>query len=103
MKRIIVAGGTGLIGTLLIDRLRERYNKITVLTRFPEKYNSNENVNYTFWDGKSLIDDILNNAYAIINLNGENIGRKKWTEEQKNKILYSRLDASRAISKSISL
>lgn len=103
MKRIIVAGGTGLIGSQLINRLKEKYNKITVLTRTPKKYVSSENINYTFWDGKSLIDDILNNAYAIINLTGENIGRKKWTEGQKNKILYSRLDASRAIFKSISL
>lgn len=100
MNKIIITGGTGLIGSHLISFLKENYELI-ILTRFPQKYQSESNLTYIKWNGKELLTELLNGAYAIINLIGENIGGKAWSKTQKEKIKNSRVEAGEAIKKSL--
>lgn len=99
-KRVIITGGTGLIGSYLTKRLISDYELI-LLTRSPQKYKETQSIGYVYWDGESLIPGILEGAYAIINLTGENIGSKRWTSAQKELILRSRSNAAKAIKESI--
>lgn len=91
-----------MIGSYLCTELAKDY-MITILTRNPDRYQSSKNINYARWDGKSAIPELLEHTDAVINLLGENIGQKRWTEVQKKRIMTSRTDAATAIANSFSL
>ena len=94
--KIVIAGGTGFIGEPLVRRLLARNDHVAVLSRNPNRVRAGRGVQ---WDGKTAgawtaeIDD----ADAIINLAGENIGGGRWTAERKRRLVDSRLDATSAI------
>lgn len=102
MKKVVITGGTGYLGKHLVNELHKAY-KIVILTRNPHKHKNMGNVLYEEWDNLNTIEEKLEEAYAIINLAGENIGSKKWTQDQKKKILNSRITAAQTIKKSIEL
>ncbi|MCP4360964.1 MAG: TIGR01777 family protein [Chloroflexi bacterium] len=102
--RVIVTGGTGLIGTPLVKRLAKSGYDVTVLSRNPAKYKFPEGVRGERWDAESAVGwgHLANGAGAIINLAGESIGGRgfpplRWTAERKQRILHSRLKAGKAI------
>lgn len=104
-KKIIVTGGTGLIGRNLCVKLMDSNYKIILLTRNLAKAKKifDNNITPIFWDGKSSAGwvDHVDAAYAIINLAGENIGSGRWTPIKKQRILESRIHAGRAIVEAI--
>jgi len=97
---IVVAGGSGFIGTRLIDRLLKEGHSLVVLTR-----NSNKiapglaHVHTEKWNAQSAGAwcRSMDTADVVINLTGELIAGKRWTVRQKNIILRSRLDATGAL------
>jgi NAD dependent epimerase/dehydratase family enzyme len=93
MRTIVISGGTGLIGSYLSRTLQEAGYRIRVLTRFPEKYRSKENITYHFWDWKrrKIDENIFDEADAFIHLAGANIGQKRWTDTYKAEISGSRI------------
>ena len=93
---ILIAGGTGLIGTSLIKSLSASYDFV-VLTRNPDKYESSQGVTYQKWEDDKLVN-LLNGKFAVVNLVGENIGIKRWTKEQKYKILETRVQSAKSIA-----
>ena len=79
--RIFITGGTGLIGKPLCQRLLTLHHELTVLTRDPQKAREKlgDNVHYvTSLEALSTLDGYD----AVINLAGEPIADKRWTEEQ---------------------
>ena len=58
---------------------------------------------YAPWDGKNAdgLRPLLENADAVINLLGENIGASRWTPDRKRAIVQSRLDAGHALVKAM--
>ncbi len=100
MKKIIITGGTGFIGTHLTQKLLSKGYSVVVLTRNPSKFLSHTpSLTYARWDGNTADGwgDLVNESYAIINLAGESIASTRWTSEKKSKILQSRLNAGSAI------
>ncbi|MCX8124148.1 MAG: TIGR01777 family oxidoreductase [Spirochaetes bacterium] len=100
MNTIIITGGTGFIGTHLTQKLLTKGYSVIILTRNPGKFLSHTaSLKYTAWDGKTGEGwaDLVNEAYAIINLAGESIAGTRWTNEKKTKILQSRLQAGNAV------
>ncbi|RUO26143.1 TIGR01777 family protein [Aliidiomarina minuta] len=86
--RALITGGTGLIGTALIKKLRNQY-RITVLTRDSVKaYKKLGHDIDTLNDLSSLSS--LDSFDAVINLAGEPIADKRWTDKQKERIEQSR-------------
>ena len=87
--KILITGGTGLIGRHLIPRLLERGNMVTVVTRSPEKVRRHFGSRVEVWKG---LDEqrSLDGIDAVINLAGEPIADKRWTEEQKKRLCESR-------------
>ena len=86
---VLITGGTGLIGTLLIQHLVSQSYQITVLSRSPQKVYSRfcKAVNCL-----STLQEIktLDEFDAVINLAGEPIADKRWTAKQKNLLCESR-------------
>lgn len=87
--KILLTGGTGLIGRHLIPRLQALHHDITVVTRSPEKARQVLGVGVEIWKGLAERQD-LNGFDAVINLAGEPIADKRWTEEQKQRLCSSR-------------
>lgn len=87
--KILVTGGTGLIGGHLVPRLQELGHQVNVLTRRPDNARGKLNDRVTLWD--TLEDkQNLDGIDAVINLAGEPIADKRWTTEQKERLCQSR-------------
>ncbi len=87
MRKIIISGGTGFIGSMLSKRLAEMGNEVVVLTRNQRGQNQINHVRYLPWDGKTIgvWSNELENTTAVINLAGENIGLWVVDTKQENR------------------
>jgi uncharacterized protein (TIGR01777 family) len=104
MKRIVIAGGTGLIGNKLSELLINNGYEVLILTRNPNNYKSNnDKIKYGKLDLNNVNStaELLNGSYSIINLAGAGIADKKWTAEYKNSILKSRIDTTNHLTNAI--
>ena len=98
--RVVVAGGSGFIGRKLIGGLLQEHHEVTLISRTPEKTgNYFPGVQVRFWDAKNetALTGILDGADAVINLTGESLASKRWTQIQKERILFSRIESTRAL------
>jgi uncharacterized protein (TIGR01777 family) len=98
--RTIITGGTGLIGRALAKSLAGAGHEVILLSRSPEKVGAlPANVRAEKWDGRTGAgwSQFVDGKATIINLAGENLSAKLWTDEQKQVIRQSRLDAGAAV------
>jgi uncharacterized protein (TIGR01777 family) len=98
--RIVIPGGSGLIGRALCEELAAPGNDVVVLSRRPETVRGlPAGARAERWDGRSTEgwQNLADGADAIVNLAGENIGAGRWTATRKMRIRQSRLDACRAV------
>ncbi|CAH6659781.1 TIGR01777 family oxidoreductase [Pseudocitrobacter vendiensis] len=95
--KILITGGTGLIGGHLIPRLLELGHAVTVVTRSPDKARQHFGSRVEVWKG---LDDkrTLDGIDAVINLAGEPIADKRWTDTQKQRLCESRWHITEKIS-----
>ena len=96
MKKIVVAGGTGFIGEPLVRRLLARGDDVYVLTRRPSELRAGKAL---AWDGRTVgawSEDVAS-ADVVVNLAGENLAGGRWTSERKQRLVASRVDATRAL------
>ncbi len=103
---ILVTGGTGFLGRALLKRLLEEKHSVVLLTRHPDavKDLGGDSIEIEQWDGKTT-DPWLHRVEGVdgvVNLAGESIGAKRWTEARKASLVGSRIDATRAIIAAIS-
>ena len=87
--KILVTGGTGLIGRHLISRLQVLKHDINVVTRNADKARQVLGNSVGIWKGLAEQQN-LDGFDAVINLAGEPIADKRWTEEQKQRLCDSR-------------
>ncbi len=92
---IVIAGGTGLIGSKIVEHFSKDKHHIYILTRNSTNKNNTDTITYVNWlnDGDEP-EKKLENIDVVINLAGESIN-SRWTNEQKKRILTSRLDATK--------
>lgn len=98
MAKIIVAGGTGLLGTALVGALQDDRHMVVVLTRRPTRDNE---VRWSPQYAEGLWTSALDNAHAVINLAGASIAGGRWTTARKAAIRDSRMQATGALVKAI--
>jgi len=92
--KIIIAGGTGFIGTQLTKECIRNNIDVVIISRNPQKALSLFNHQITAIDWLTLQEHAstyLQNCTAVINLAGKNIFTKRWTEKTKKHILESRI------------
>lgn len=85
--RILLTGASGLIGTALVD-LWQQYHQITVLTRSVHKVQQKLDAGVTVVTDLTQVD--FNQIDVVVNLAGEPIANKRWTDSQKKLICQSR-------------
>jgi uncharacterized protein len=104
--RIVISGGTGLIGRALVGALTARQHEVVILSRHPAGHRDSwpDNVRLVPWDGRTVAGWLswLEGAQAVVNLAGENIAGEgllpdRWSEVKKRRIRQSRLDAGQAM------
>ncbi len=98
--RIIITGGTGLLGRPLSAALAGEGHEVIVLTRNPDKVKDMPaGVQLHAWDAESMAGwgHLADGAFAIINYAGEGIGDGRWSAERKQKIRQSRTKAGKAV------
>ena len=88
METVLIAGGTGHLGRNIEKELTLKGYKVLILTRKPSKEN------HIFWNpSENKIDtEKLREVEIIINLAGENIGEKKWSNERIKALFLSRIN-----------
>lgn len=100
--RVVVAGGTGFIGTRLSARLIADGHEVVVLTRNAQKSRDHihPSVRVASWAPGADWESLVDGAGAIVNLAGESIAQR-WTAGGKTKIVESRLDAVRRLHEAV--
>ncbi len=88
--KILISGGTGLVGKKLIEKLKEKGHSVNILVR-----RKTTKTNEFYWNvEKQEIDEkAFENIDVIIHLAGANIG-KKWTPKYRKQIYLSRIDSA---------
>ena len=99
-RRVVIAGGTGFIGTFLQERLAARDYDIVVLTRHPKP--DQGRVRCAQWDARSTGDwtGELDGADAIINLTGRSVNCR-YNQQNRREILASRVESTRVLGEAI--
>lgn len=100
MKKMVIAAGTGFLGTVLIDFFKESYQEIIVLTR--GKSEKKNNIQFVHWNANSLTgwEEVLGNADVLINLAGKSVDCR-YTLENKASILSSRIDSTKVLNEAV--
>jgi uncharacterized protein (TIGR01777 family) len=90
MAKILITGGTGLVGTRLTQMLTDRNHEVVILSRNPKIENEFK------WDiSSNYIDkEALINTEYIIHLAGAGIADKRWTDARKKVIIDSRVQSA---------
>jgi len=102
--RIMITGGTGMIGRALCPLLLSSGHLVTVLSRNPdESRGMPAGVVIEKWDGKTTEGwgHLVSGTDAIINLAGAGIADSPWTDKRKQIIRESRIQAGLALQKAI--
>jgi uncharacterized protein (TIGR01777 family) len=89
--KILITGGTGMIGQRLAELLIDGGHDVALLTREPSK---SSHYRLFGWDPAAGTIDPAAVPYAdcVVNLAGSNVAEGKWTPSRKHEILRSRLD-----------
>jgi uncharacterized protein (TIGR01777 family) len=107
--RVLIAGGTGLIGRALSTDLISKGYQVIALSRSPERVvGLPAGVQVEKWDARTADGwaHLADGADAIVNLAGANLAGtgffpSRWTEERRRSIRDSRLNAGRAIVQAV--
>lgn len=95
-ENILLAGGSGFLGRSLENFFQKAGFEVHILTRNPKAKNE------IYWDAKSLGDwaTEVEWADALINLTGKSVDCR-YTDQNKNEILASRIDSTRILAEAV--
>src|ERR1043166_1853750 len=95
MKRIILAGGSGFLGSVLTMHFEKAGWDIVILTRSPKQ--RNDGVREVFWDARTPGEwaNELEGATAVVNLTGRSVNCRYNARNRKD-IIESRVNSTRA-------
>lgn len=100
-KKVLIAGGSGLVGGRLSQLLLEQSYEVSHLSRSIAKDGKIKTIQ---WDVKNqqLEHSLLEPYDYIINLSGAGIIDKPWSEERKKEIIDSRVQSTKLLKKALS-
>jgi len=103
MKKIVIAGASGLIGSKLSLLLAKSGYKVLGLVRGAAKISQkikHDNIEFKEWSSENepkLVAQYLEGAHAVINLAGSSVGGKRWNKEVKEELYNSRIHSTRQL------
>ena len=86
---LLIAGGSGFLGTALAKAFRAAGHRVMILTRRPQREGD------VLWSTKptdTTWRHALERSDAVINLAGDSIAGARWTDERKREIRASRME-----------
>ncbi|SES94272.1 TIGR01777 family oxidoreductase [Hymenobacter actinosclerus] len=98
-RKVLITGGTGMIGTRLAEMLIDGGYEVALLSRTP-----GDNRYFSFrWDPLAGTIDPAAVPYAdfIVNLAGSSVSDGKWTAERKQQILSSRVAGTQLLAQEL--
>ena len=97
-KRVLITGGTGLVGTRLQRELTRAGYDVNVLTR-------KDLPGQPHWDIENNDIDFkgIGPFHAVINLAGDNVGEGRWTASKKRRIRESRVNGTRLLCEKLAM
>jgi uncharacterized protein (TIGR01777 family) len=98
---VVLAGGSGFLGTMLARELTARAYDVVILTRTPGT--STESIKQVAWDGKTVgaWAALLKGAEAVVNLTGKSVNCR-YTAQNRREIVESRVNSVNAIAEALS-
>ncbi len=99
-ERIVIAGGSGFLGSALAEHLSRQGREVVILTWSPRA--NVEPIRHVKWDGKALgaWKECLEGAEAIVNLTGKNVSCR-YTPENRREIDESRVASVKVLHEAI--
>ena len=102
--RVLIAGGSGLIGRALAGELAGAGVEVVVLSRAARPAGSwPPAVRFAAWDGRTSAGwgPECEGAGAVVNLAGENLAAGRWSAARKRRLATSRLEPTRALVEAV--
>ncbi len=107
--RVVITGGTGLIGRRLAGSLAADGYEVFLLSRSPgNAVNLPAGVRAVYWDARTPEGwgELVEGAAAVVNLAGENLAGDslltvRWTPARRRRIYESRLNAGQAVVEAV--
>ncbi|MEM6263603.1 MAG: TIGR01777 family oxidoreductase [Bacteroidota bacterium] len=91
---VLITGGSGFIGSHLVESLTNDQHQVTILSR-SERTSNNRYISYRKWDGTKM-PVALGLFDVVVNFAGASIAGSRWTDSYKKLVRSSRVDATRA-------
>jgi len=101
--KLVITGATGLIGSALVDRLWKQFHSLVLLSRRPPTEIGVAKKEWFAWTpgASGEWEKTIDGADGVINLAGEPIAGKRWSDAQKQKLRLSRIDSTRSLVSAI--
>jgi|CXWL01.1.fsa_nt_gi uncharacterized protein (TIGR01777 family) len=102
--RIVLLGGSGLIGRALLDHWQGRGHELVVLSRRPGRVSGlPPGVQVVAWQpaDAARLTPLVDGAAAVVNLAGGGIADRRWTAARKRALRASRVETGAALTAAV--
>lgn len=103
--KVVISGGSGFLGSALVDALLKRGDAVTVLSRRPVEVQRrwDAKVDARLWNGRDPGPWVtaIDGADAVVGLAGESVAGGRWTPDRKLALIRSRVDPTRALVRAL--
>jgi uncharacterized protein (TIGR01777 family) len=103
--RVFLMGGTGVVGSRLIERLRQRQDEVVLLTRRPDVGRQKLAGAGTVVEGDPVTagpwTERVGDCDAVINLVGEGIFNRRWNADFKKRLYDSRIRSTENVARAL--
>jgi uncharacterized protein (TIGR01777 family) len=103
--QVVIAGGSGFLGTALARRLAARGDAVVILTRRQAASRTSGPIREVAWRADGSADASLaaeiDGAGAVVNLAGAGIADRRWSESRKKLLRDSRIQSTRSLVRAV--
>ena len=103
--KVVIAGGSGFLGTPLTERLAARGDEVVILTRRPDPSGAAGRTREVGWRADGSAEPALaaeiDGADAVVNLAGAGIGDRRWNAARKQLLRDSRILSTRSLVRAV--
>lgn len=100
--KVLVTGGTGLVGSVLVPKLQQLGYEVVVLTTKKNLVAAAPQLRFVSWNPQEKVLELseLDGVNAVIHLAGSPLS-VRWTQRNRKKILDSRVNGSKLLTEAI--